>query len=293
MTFLEICLDLASKAGIPNSDLADVSTASNELGRVISWAREANRDLQTFRNGDWKFLHQEYQRDTRAMKLLDAAPAVDAGAGSVTIPITGHGFFANDYLTINGTSNYDGTYLLTAVTANDVTFTTTYVAETFSGLEQTSVRDYEFLTASSVDHFDLDSFKFYLKADGANYAYDLTYVEYKDFKRKFADYSQTDEPSFFTVTPDKKIRLYPQIDGVYTITAEAFSEPQTLAANADVPVMPSKFHMIIVWKALIDYGGYEETSQVMTHASLRYQELWDQLVWQELYEKEERVVRVC
>ena len=66
---------------------------------------------------------------------LDNAAAVDKGGGEVGIPITGHSFAAGDRIEINGSTNYDGQYVINSQTANEVVITETYNAETFGGTE--------------------------------------------------------------------------------------------------------------------------------------------------------------
>ena len=220
MTFLEIVLALAKKAGIPSDTITDVATETGEADRVVDWVRDVWSDIQTLQNGEWKFLHSEYTKSTVA-----------------------------------------------------------------------STQDYEFLTADSIQSFDLDSFYYYLTADGSNTRRKLRYVEYKDFKNQYTDFTTENTPSAITVTPTNSLRLYPIPDAVYTIEADAFSVPQQLAVNADVPIVPSNFHMMIVWKALIDYAGYEEAGAIFSHAAMRFDELYNQLLWQQKYEREMMVVR--
>jgi hypothetical protein len=293
MNFLEICTELASKAGIPSSNLTDVSTATGELGRVVSWAREAYRDIQQFLGGEWRYLHTEYKRNTRATITLDAAAAVDNGGGTVTLPATGHVNVAGDEIYVVGTDNYDGTHTLAAgTTTNELHITATYTAETFAGSERVVVRDYEFYTTDGIANFDEDSYEYFLKTDGENAASKLVFVSYKTFKEKYRDYSSSDRPSVVTVTPKNRLRVYPAPDNIYSIIAEAFYAPQILTTNDGATLLlPAQYHMIVVWKALIDYGGYEETGQVMTFAGLRYKELWDQITDKEKYQREPIVVR--
>ena len=62
--------------------------------------------------------------------FLDAAAAVDAGAGKVQLAAALNGFSVGDSVTIVGTVNYDGVEVLTAgSTADIIEITATYVAE--------------------------------------------------------------------------------------------------------------------------------------------------------------------
>lgn len=58
------------------------------------------------------------------------AVTADGGA-QATIPITGHGYLANSYVYITGTTNYNGLQYITAVATNSITIQKPFVAETF------------------------------------------------------------------------------------------------------------------------------------------------------------------
>ena len=66
---------------------------------------------------------------------LDNTAVVDNEDGTVDIAITAHGMVAGQTVVIAGTTNYDGTYVIDAVTTNAITVTATYVAETPAGTE--------------------------------------------------------------------------------------------------------------------------------------------------------------
>lgn len=54
----------------------------------------------------------------------------------VGIPCTAHGYTVGDTITIDGTTNYDGTYTVaTGTTENKILIDAPYVAETFAGTE--------------------------------------------------------------------------------------------------------------------------------------------------------------
>lgn len=296
MNFLTICQKLAQRADIPYSSFTDVESVSGELALVVDWAAQACLDIQSAQNQDslrWKFLHEEYSRDTRATKSLDAGPAVDNGGGLVGIPITAHGFSSGDLVTLSGTTNYDGTYSADSTTTTDeLVISATFVAETFVTTQTASVRDYEFYTADGINDFDLDSFCYYLKTDGANNKRPLRYVEYKKFREQYSDFSSQSAPAVITITPNNRLRLFPMMDAVYTVCADAFKKPQELTSNGDTPPWTEDLHMLVVWKALIDYAGFEESSSIFQHAAIRYDELMSNLLWRERYEQEEMVVRV-
>jgi protein involved in ribonucleotide reduction len=75
-------------------------------------------------------------------KNLWAGAVVDLGTGYVNIPCPNHGYILGDIITINGTTNYNGTRaaLNTQTDPNYITVLATYVAETLTGAETVSKR---------------------------------------------------------------------------------------------------------------------------------------------------------
>ena len=68
-------------------------------------------------------------------RTLDAAAAADQGGtpNIVRIPSTAHGFLANDYVTLSGTTNYDGTHKITNINdADTFDIASAFTAETFA-----------------------------------------------------------------------------------------------------------------------------------------------------------------
>ena len=75
-------------------------------------------------------------------------------------------------------------------------------------------------------------------------------------------------PTVFAVGSDQSICLGPPPDGSYTITGDYFVAPSEMAADIDVPVgIPTRFHMLIVYRAMMKYAGYESAPEVYQRAS--------------------------
>ena len=53
---------------------------------------------------------------------------VDGGSGEITVTAAGHTFLADEYITITGTTNYNGYYQINSVDGNNFNVTATYVA---------------------------------------------------------------------------------------------------------------------------------------------------------------------
>ena len=84
--------------------------------------------------------------DWPAAQNLDNAAADDKGGGLVGIPITAHPFVTDEPVTIDGTDNYDGNYVIVSETENEIVITATYQEETFTGAEtcRTNLRTHVF-----------------------------------------------------------------------------------------------------------------------------------------------------
>lgn len=110
----------------------------------------------------------------------------------------------------------------------------------------------------------------YLTASGVAAEYYLNYMDWASFRDVWRRGVQTDNPPVaFSIDPQNKIALGPVPNAVYTITGEYQMSAQTLALDADIPEMPADFHMLIVWKALLDYAGEAAAPEAFTRAQVR------------------------
>lgn len=107
----------------------------------------------------------------------------------------------------------------------------------------------------------------------------LEFMPWSAFRDRYKRRTQTNgRPAHFTVDPQNKIVLGPNPDAIYTIKGEYQKSAQILAADTDTPEMPTDFHMLIVWNALLDYGGYAAASEVFTRAQVKARPLLSALV---------------
>ena len=59
-----------------------------------------------------------------------------------------------------------------------------------------------------------------------------------------------------------------------------------LSGDTDVPILPVKYHDLIVYRALTEYGVYEESQEVTSSYGSLYGSLLQDMLWQELDEDE-------
>lgn len=126
------------------------------------------------------------------------------------------------------------------------------------------------LTAGTlVKHFDKDSGRYFLTAQGQNGEQYMTYREWDNFRDiwKFGP-SRTaqGQPQEWSFSPDRQVHLAQVPNDIYTVRGQVFRQPLRMAANADVPRYPEKYHMLCVWWALVNYAGLEQDGAVYQHA---------------------------
>jgi hypothetical protein len=109
----------------------------------------------------------------------------------------------------------------------------------------------------------------------------LGYVPWPDFKRQY-ETTQQNRPSVFTIAPDLKIHLSQVPDQAYTLKAEYFKTPQILVDNGDIPRCPERYHMAIVYKALMMYSAHDDALQTFADANIRFTSLLNKMESTEL-----------
>ena len=128
-----------------------------------------------------------------------------------------------------------------------------------------------------------NSFKCYLSASGVGGEYPLIWVDWEDFRRLYRYGSQTDsQPRFVSMDPTLKFVLGPKPDAVYVVSGDYQIGPQVLAADADEPEMPSRFHKLIVYEAMVKYGFNSIASDILSRAAAEAPKLRNPLMRMQL-----------
>jgi len=90
----------------------------------------------------------------------------------------------------------------------------------------------------------------YPTASGVNARLFLEYVEWERFRQLIIPVVPG-PPVAFCLRPDGDVQFYPRPNAATTAVMEYYRNPETLAADADVPRMPAWSHMAIAWKAVM------------------------------------------
>jgi hypothetical protein len=116
-----------------------------------------------------------------------------------------------------------------------------------------------------------DSFRVFTTT--ANYADEMLFSWMTwDVWRNVYQYANTrfdqSRPVALTIDPLKNLGLglTPNATG-YTVVYEYYRKPKDLVADGDTPDMPDRFHMLIVYRALLAYGVFMSAPEVIDRAN--------------------------
>jgi hypothetical protein len=123
---------------------------------------------------------------------------------------------------------------------------------------------------------------------------DRTKISYVDWDRYQASFGQlqtipTERPSVVTQKPNGDLHFYPTPVLNYTCDFEYQKEPQLLSGNTDVPELPARFHPLIVWEALNEFGGLEDAPEVIDTSKGIGGVMWNQLLWDQVLKRAEHM----
>jgi hypothetical protein len=131
-----------------------------------------------------------------------------------------------------------------------------------------------------------NSFRVYTTATGI---YDEQWLRYLDYNTHFRDYrdfgaasTQTGRPFDFSIKPDKSLVLFPIPDATgYTVKGQYYSTPHQMVTDIDEPIIPEQYQLIIVWKALQEYGFYESAQECIARGQKNFASYYRDLTFEQ------------
>lgn len=114
------------------------------------------------------------------------------------------------------------------------------------------------------------TFRCYTTSIGVSDEQKLTYTPWAEFRDMYllGTRPAATRPTRFTEKPDGSIMVGPQNDVAYTIVGEHQVAPTLMAADADTPTgLPSDYHMLLVWDALVLYGTFEPAPEAVVRGT--------------------------
>lgn len=132
-----------------------------------------------------------------------------------------------------------------------------------------------------------NTFRCYTTSVGVGSEQFLDYVDYEGWRNTYqfsTMRSQQTQPNVMTITPDKSIGLGPVPAAGYTILGSYYTVPSEMALDADIPALPTQFHMMIVYRAMMSYGAFESAAEVYQRGETEFKKMLRRLTMSRLPE---------
>jgi hypothetical protein len=129
--------------------------------------------------------------------------------------------------------------------------------------------------ALAPERYDTDSAYY---ADGSATGRWLQYLPWDEFRHDYRVLGTVDGITAWTVRPDNTLVFNAAASVDRTITIERWANPTSMAADTDIPGLPEDLHMLIVWRGLIKYAGFDEAGVQRSVAVEEHNQLWSALV---------------
>lgn len=111
----------------------------------------------------------------------------------------------------------------------------------------------------------------YRTADGAQAERPLSFLDWDVFRARFVVGAHAPGAlAFWSTDPSGQLMVAPTPDAPHMVRADYIRDAVAMTADVDAPSMPSRFHDLIVWRALAEYGGFDAASEVFQRANANY-----------------------
>lgn len=240
MTFTTLKARIAGETGL------DTTTDDTLLG---AWANAAYKTiLGSFR---WPWLLKNSIIQTVA-DITTGTVSINAGATSGTFSSAPAVSVANQYM-IQFPTVSDDWYIISAHTAAQTSFT---LANAFVGTSNLTAGTYICRKVYYSLPSDCDGV---IGLTQAITDMDLTPVDIRTYRHYLPDPTATAEPGVFAMcgydtSKNWQFTLYPIPSSVMNLQLLYYYMPSDMSSGSDTPVLPEKFHDVIVFLALYSYG---------------------------------------
>lgn len=123
----------------------------------------------------------------------------------------------------------------------------------------------------------------YRVSDGESTERRLQWMTYDQFRMTFMVGSQSPgAATYWSISPEEDFLLGPAPDSAHFIRADYIKGYQGYVDDTSTPQIPERFHMLIVWRALMEYAGYDAASETYQRAEGNYRSMWTNMVQTQL-----------
>jgi hypothetical protein len=280
MNFLSLANALRQECGISASDLTTVTGQTGEAKRCVDWINRAWMDLQAMRQ-DWLWMRStasfpavagqafytpaqagvtDFGLWTRTTFRNYVNPPVEISIASPgVVTLTANRLNAGDTITFFTTGA-----LPTGLTAGTAYYVVNAATDTFQ--VSATAGGVAINTSGTQSGTHTVTSNNVLSFVGTKSEIFMSYLDYENWRNAYqygALRSIETRPMVFAIAPDKSLALGPiGLDG-YTVLGDYYRTPSEMTTSTESPSLPTKFHMAIVYKAMISYGMFESASEVV------------------------------
>lgn len=116
--------------------------------------------------------------------------------------------------------------------------------------------------------------KIYLASAGIGTQTTLTYLPWGYFEALYLRGSPSNTfPCHWSIDPQRKLRIGPKPDGIYTLTGDYMKSATLMSGDSDTPAMPAEFRMGVVYGAMMKYGRYQAAPEVFSDGQANYKRI--------------------
>lgn len=266
MQFSNIVLRIAEETGL---------SATGDATKIKSWVNESYRFLAGMREWSWMFTPGIIQT-TPDITTLTAS--VVSGGTTVTLSSTYASSLATDYwIQFSATDDW---YNITAHTAgtDELTIDPGYAPSAALVAGTCTIRRKYYSLATDADRI-IDMYQ-------AVTDQKLVYVDPREMDRVLADPTANSSPNSYTLlgfdsAGSWRARFYPISDDTMNIHYNYYKRITDLSADADLPVLPAKWHQAIIFVALSMFGHAYIDDSRMENAVARARQVVSEMLKQQ------------
>lgn len=254
MDFLDLQTRVAEETGL---------SLASDSSRVQAWINGAYQQLSGFFEWPWLFTNFTFQTvvdiTTNTASVNSGSTAVTLGT-SISTSLTG-----NYYIQFTDTGQTNDWYQITAHSGTSVTLGVAYVGATNLTSGACKIRKVFYDLPSNIDRIrDLRQSVTKLK---------IELVDAATLDKIIPDPDNTGNPTYAYLTGMTsagawQLSFYPLPSAIINIQGRGYLKITELSGNTDVPLIPAKWHNVLVFLALALYGhDYIDDTRVQTATS--------------------------
>lgn len=125
-----------------------------------------------------------------------------------------------------------------------------------------------------------DSVRNYPTATGTTAEVFMEFMDYESWRNIYqfgSNRTATSQPYHVTITPEKALGFGPVPAAGYTITGDYFTAPVEMSGDSATHLIPAHYEMIIVYKAMMFYGGFEAASETYDRGRIEFNRMMSKM----------------